>query len=96
MEATPGIEPGYAVLQTAASPLRHMAAGRPGRRIPCLPDHSWCWTETSIEAGAQVQGRMRAARVPRQGGDDHPGRTGTGPIRSHKLPKGSTNTATRP
>ncbi len=25
MEATPGIEPGYAVLQTAASPLRHVA-----------------------------------------------------------------------
>src|SRR5215469_5821343 len=27
MEATPGIEPGYAVLQTAASPLRHVAEG---------------------------------------------------------------------
>ena len=25
LEATPGIEPGYAVLQTAASPLRHVA-----------------------------------------------------------------------
>src|ERR1043165_7401688 len=27
LEATPGIEPGYAVLQTAASPLRHVALG---------------------------------------------------------------------
>jgi hypothetical protein len=25
MEATPGIEPGYADLQSAASPLRHVA-----------------------------------------------------------------------
>jgi protein-L-isoaspartate(D-aspartate) O-methyltransferase len=29
MEATPGIEPGYAVLQTAASPLRHVAGQGP-------------------------------------------------------------------
>ncbi len=27
LEATPGIEPGYADLQSAASPLRHVASG---------------------------------------------------------------------
>ena len=34
LEATPGIEPGYADLQSAASPLRHVASPRrkPGRR----------------------------------------------------------------
>ncbi len=29
MEATPGIEPGYEVLQTSASPLRHVAVLTP-------------------------------------------------------------------
>ena len=31
MEATPGIEPGFTVLQTVASPLRHVAI--PGRGL---------------------------------------------------------------
>lgn len=33
MEATPGIEPGYADLQSAASPLRHVASTHSLQRL---------------------------------------------------------------
>ena len=38
LEATPGIEPGYADLQSAASPLRHVAPrGRAYSRVAVVP-----------------------------------------------------------
>lgn len=66
MEATPGIEPGYADLQSAASPLRHVASkcmqagdGRgflePVRALyfPCASRHL-SYTETDAQARARA------------------------------------------
>ena len=71
VEATPGIEPGYTDLQSAASPLRHVASsGRgPIPEFPSAPRLSGCVASRvpaalSVPSPASISPRdLRAARI---------------------------------